>query len=580
METRKDFDGDGFVDVMFGGDDCADNDPARHPDATEVCGNDVDEDCDGEAEHEKAWYRDADGDGWGLAELSACEQPDDDYVLAGGDCNDGDAALTPETVWYADQDGDGFGDEQVATGCDAPSGSVLVGGDCSDLDPKIHPDALDDCDDHDTDCDGQVDEDGEERWTDNDGDSYGDPDTFFMGCTGATQPYDCDDADFFVNPSAEACEDRCSGFDEVCERTWEVDDILVRIEAGEVMDSRLIEGVMVGNFREGDNGWLGIFDWPLPAEADKGDAVWYAEGWGGNRVGHGQVLLGDIDGDGSVEIEIESAVVWGPLTGIWDKTYTAVSGDRLAGVDWNRDGQVDLAKRWSSAHVVSFGGTQALSQDVEIQGEQSGHGFGYATVAVDDQVAVLAPSAGALGSGAVYLLDPANFELGSTTKISADTFDQRIEGTEQWPYLDLQDAEDVDGDGHDDLILRVNGASQAFAVVYGPFAADGQTVELSGAILDQAGSTVAAVGNIDGQPGSELFACGTRDAVLVQGARYEGAYLLTAGWGEFIPEEGMLLGSAQPIGDLNGDGVPELACGKAQNSTWDERRIFIWDGNP
>jgi len=42
----SDRDGDGFAAIL-GGADCDDNDPAIHPDARELVGNDVDEDCDG-----------------------------------------------------------------------------------------------------------------------------------------------------------------------------------------------------------------------------------------------------------------------------------------------------------------------------------------------------------------------------------------------------------------------------------------------------------------------------------------------------------------------------------------------------
>ena len=45
--AQPDADGDGWLDPMCGGLDCDDTDPDVNPDQAEVCGNDVDDDCDG-----------------------------------------------------------------------------------------------------------------------------------------------------------------------------------------------------------------------------------------------------------------------------------------------------------------------------------------------------------------------------------------------------------------------------------------------------------------------------------------------------------------------------------------------------
>ncbi|MFH1469819.1 MAG: MopE-related protein [Pseudomonadota bacterium] len=78
--------------------DCDDADVSIHPGAAEVCDTlDVDEDCDGLADDDDAsatgqasWYRDADGDGYGLASvaLARCDQPSG-YVADASDCDDG-----------------------------------------------------------------------------------------------------------------------------------------------------------------------------------------------------------------------------------------------------------------------------------------------------------------------------------------------------------------------------------------------------------------------------------------------------------------------------------------------------------
>ena len=71
--TAADSDADGHDAVEVGGDDCDDLDAGAHPGAVEVCGNDVDEDCD------PANDFDCDGDG----------------VPADKDCDDGDPTAYP-----------------------------------------------------------------------------------------------------------------------------------------------------------------------------------------------------------------------------------------------------------------------------------------------------------------------------------------------------------------------------------------------------------------------------------------------------------------------------------------------------
>ncbi|HUU00362.1 MAG TPA: putative metal-binding motif-containing protein [Myxococcota bacterium] len=111
--TCVDQDGDTFGSNCTAGPDCDDHDPDIHPESTEICGNDKDDDCD---------------------------------------------ALTDEGCGCTDQDGDTFGD-----GCAA-------GPDCDDHDPDIHPEAAETCgNDKDDDCDALTDEgcdvctDGEKR---------------------------------------------------------------------------------------------------------------------------------------------------------------------------------------------------------------------------------------------------------------------------------------------------------------------------------------------------------------------------------------------------------------------------------
>ena len=75
-------DGDGYVAVAQGGDDCDDDDPAVHPGATETC-NGIDDDCDGFTDDEDDECEPGDDDTTG---------DDDDASTGGCDCQSDQAA--------------------------------------------------------------------------------------------------------------------------------------------------------------------------------------------------------------------------------------------------------------------------------------------------------------------------------------------------------------------------------------------------------------------------------------------------------------------------------------------------------
>jgi Putative metal-binding motif len=97
--------------------DCDDSSSAINPAATEVAGNGIDEDCDGEdLGFLSTWYLDADADTYGdpAAAVQAVDAPSG-YVAQGGDCDDSDSGTNPaatEVVGDAkDNDCDGSVDE-------------------------------------------------------------------------------------------------------------------------------------------------------------------------------------------------------------------------------------------------------------------------------------------------------------------------------------------------------------------------------------------------------------------------------------------------------------------------------------
>ena len=240
---------DGVRTVEDGG-DCDDLDALIHPHAVEMCGDEVDNNCDdltddGSAFDATVWYRDDDGDDYGASTLItyACTVPDGHTGIP-GDCDDTRSIVNPgraedcETAWdddcsgsindldaemctvfYADGDGDGYGDpEDSRCTCEADAGSVYsarIAGDCDDGNPGVSPGDIEICEDVgvDEDCSGAANEPGSagcDTWfLDRDGDGYGVADSLCLcevtGDYDAESIGDCNDDDYTINPAEGNC---------------------------------------------------------------------------------------------------------------------------------------------------------------------------------------------------------------------------------------------------------------------------------------------------------------------------------------------------------------------------------------
>ena len=198
-----DSDGDGFgssntvlsceipVSSVENDDDCDDTTALRYPGLQEICDG-IDNNCDFDSLIDEgvttSFYIDSDGDGYGdqnATAQNACVTPEG-FVDNSDDCDDAMANKAPNlqetcdgidnncqngvdedaidaATFYLDDDSDGFGDPtQTILGCDGGGNYVSNDNDCND-DPAnngflSNPDALEQCDNLDNDCDGDIDE--------------------------------------------------------------------------------------------------------------------------------------------------------------------------------------------------------------------------------------------------------------------------------------------------------------------------------------------------------------------------------------------------------------------------------------
>ena len=517
-QNPTDADLDGF-DTCSG--DCNDGDYAVNPGATEVCDL-VDNNCDLVQENE------LDGDGDGdpacsdcnddLATIHSFDLDGDTWSLCTNDCDDTSIQFNPIAL---DPVGDGFD-----TNCDLLDGvdsdgdqfaSEPSGGtDCDDDDPSINPEAEDfPGDGIDSDCDGL-------DLPDADGDGYG------ALASGGT---DCNDNDAAIHPGfleedGDGADLNCDGLDGnlrfsfVAPASTRIGEEASRQAVCDINgDGSLDLAIGMPEGGSTSQGIVAVFYGPLTGSLPMSGADATLQGPTASRFGVSVACVGDGDGDGVDEIAIGATTdATGGLGGT-GAVYFA-SGTFAGTVPFGAS-----SDRLVTSRNTGGGAADRLGRWVVAAGDVDGDGLDDVLVATGDIYSSVGPSPNiaTYSDALVYLVSGPPGGSRDVETTAAAVFESTTGGL--GGMGPIAGPGDLNGDSYDDIVVGVPTA--------GP---------------NEEGAAYVFFGPVSGS-----LNAGTPNVVLEGGLGSSSPNPACATSGNRAGQ------SVQALGDLNGDGFPDLA---------------------